>query len=77
MSQDIDWKASYLYQPANQGTDHSYKKYYYYLKEIEKDLYITEPYISYATGNQCLTISGKFLDENDESNILCIDFRIN
>ena len=76
ISQDIDWKASYLYQPANQGTDHSYKKYYY-LKEIEKDLHITKPYISYATGNQCLTISSKFLDENYESNILCIDFKIN
>lgn len=62
-----------IFQPAKNGTDHSLKKYYYYLKSMSLEKYVTEPYISLATGNLCITISAIFKNVDDEY-ILCIDF---
>lgn len=63
-----------IFQPAKNGTDHSLKKYYYYLKNMGLKKYVTEAYISLATGNLCITISAEFKSGDNEDYILCIDF---
>lgn len=63
-----------IFYPAKKGTDHSLKKYYYILRNMGLNKYISEPYISLATGNLCITISSIFKDKNGKSYILCIDF---
>lgn len=63
-----------IFQPAKNGTDHSLKKYYYYLKSMSLEKYVTEPYISLATGNLCITISATFKNVDNSEYILCIDF---
>ncbi|MCY6372308.1 EAL domain-containing protein [Clostridium ganghwense] len=66
-----------IFQPAEKGTNHSLKKYYYFLKNMGLNKYITEPYISLATGNLCTTISSVFESEDNKKYILCIDFNPN
>ncbi|MDP4143361.1 MAG: EAL domain-containing protein [Bacillota bacterium] len=63
-----------IFQPAKIGTDHSLKKYYYFLKNMGLNRYVTDPYISLATGSLCVTISANFKNANDKDYILCIDF---
>lgn len=63
-----------IFKPAKKGTDHSLKKYYYFLKNMGLNKYVTEPYISLATGNLCITISEKFQGAKNKNYILCIDF---
>jgi len=36
--------------------------------------YVTEPYVSLATGNLCITISSVFKNIDGREYILCIDF---
>lgn len=66
-----------IFKPAERGTDHSLKKYYYFLKDMMLEKYITEPYISLATGNLCVTMSSVFEDKENKKYILCIDFNPN
>lgn len=66
-----------IFSPAKKGTNHSLKKYYYFLKNMALKKYVTEPYISLATGNLCITISSVFKGENEKKYILCIDFNPN
>lgn len=66
-----------MFKPAKRGTDHSLKKYYYFLKNMGLSKYVTEAYISLASGNLCITISEKFEGINNKNYILCIDFNPN
>ena len=66
-----------MFKPAKKGTDHSLKKYYYFLENMGLSKYVTEPYISLASGNLCITISEKFQGVKDKKYILCIDFNPN
>lgn len=66
-----------IFNPAPKGTDHSIKRYYYVTKETEKGLYITEPYISLASGNLCLTLSSVFHGGDGQKYIICFDININ
>lgn len=61
-----------LYEPAVRGTDHSCKEYYLPLRS-GLTRFTTEPYLSLASGNRCITISTVFVDERGEARILCID----
>ncbi len=63
-----------IFQPAKKGSDHSLKKYYYFLSNMNLNKYITEPYVSLATGNLCITISATFENKEGKDFILCIDF---
>lgn len=65
-----------IFYSARMGTDHSMKKYYYSLVNAKLKRYITEPYVSLATGNLCITLSRIFKNVNNEKYILCIDFEI-
>lgn len=60
-----------IYQPAPTGADHSLKEYYLTIKS-GKTWHTTSPYISLASGNNCVTISTKLYD-HPKSPILCID----
>lgn len=66
-----------IFKPAKKGTDHSLKKYYYFLENMGLNKYITDEYISLASGNLCITISEKFKGTNNKNYILCIDFNPN
>ena len=63
-----------IFQPAKKGTNHALKKYYYFPKSMHLNKYVTEPYVSLATGNLCITISAYFKNASGENYILCIDF---
>lgn len=62
-----------FFQPAKKGEDHSLKKYYYFLKNMKVTRYITEPYISLASGNLCITMSNVFKNVEGKKFILCVD----
>jgi len=64
-----------IYGPAKKGTEHSLKDYYYYLVSTGSKKYTTDPYISLASGNLCITISSQFEDVNGNRFILCIDIK--
>ncbi|WP_461204519.1 EAL domain-containing protein [Clostridium sp. DL1XJH146] len=74
---DVLSQKALIFHPAEKNTNHSLKKYYYFLKNMVLEKYITEPYISLATGNLCITVSQVFSTPNDENYILCIDFNPN
>jgi len=64
-----------IYGPAKKGTGHSLKDYYYYLISTGSKRFTTDPYVSLASGNLCITISSQFKDVNSNRFILCIDIR--
>lgn len=63
-----------IYQPAPFGADHSLKEYYLTIKSGNQ-WHTTEPYISLASGNNCVTVSTT-MDDSAKSPILCIDISI-
>ncbi|UOO37422.1 GGDEF domain-containing protein [Oscillospiraceae bacterium CM] len=63
-----------IFYSATQGTDHSMEKYYYPLMSANLKKHMTEPYISLATGNLCITISSVFINRENNKYILCADF---
>jgi len=67
-------KENLIFYSATMGTDHSMEKYYYPLVSAKLSKYITEPYVSLATGNLCITISKVFKNIDNEKFILCMDF---
>lgn len=48
---------SSLFSPAEIGEDHSLKQYFFKLHTGQTEAYISDNYISMATGNQCRTVS--------------------
>lgn len=62
---------SILYHPAIKNTDQSSKEYYQFM-DMGLGKYITDPYISMATGSMCITISVAFKNQGTRY-ILCID----
>lgn len=62
----------FIYEPARVGADHSLKEYYLPLRAgLPK--FTTQPYISLASGNRCITISASYKDRDNRSCILCAD----
>lgn len=66
-----------IFYSARKGTDHSMEKYYYPLVSAGIKRHITQPYISMATGNLCITISMTFKNKENNTYILCVDFHTN
>jgi len=64
-----------LFYSAQPGDDHSMKKYYQGLRDGRKGRYMTEPYVSWATGSLCVTFSEIFRDAGGAKRILCMDFK--
>lgn len=64
------------YEPAKDGDDHSFRNYFYMTKESKNDFFLSEKYLSLASGNLCRTFSKKTNLYNKEL-IICLDFTIN
>lgn len=64
-----------LFQPAQMGTDHSGKDYYFGLIEAGLRNFITEPYLSLATGNMCRTLTLMMPHRSGKQYVLCADLR--
>jgi len=62
-----------LYRPARPGDDLSEKEYYLHLK-AGGNQYYSDPYISFATGSLCRTISVRLCQGPLAGCILCVDF---
>ena len=63
-----------LYHPAESGADHSQKEYYYAMAGLDLSSFMTDPYISLATGSVCRTASIRFPNTAGDEFILCADF---
>lgn len=68
-------KENLIFHAARKGTDHSVDRYYYPLMSAKLKRYVTEPYISLATGNLCITISYVFNNIENKKYVLCMDFQ--
>lgn len=75
LSENDNVNQNMLFYSANIGSDHSMKKYYYHIANTKLSKYITEPYVSLATGNLCTTFSKVFKNIDNKKYILCIDFK--
>ncbi|WP_373484558.1 EAL domain-containing protein [Acetobacterium sp.] len=62
-----------VFHSAKVGVDHSIKNFYYNLIKRRQDTYISEPYVSMATGSLCITYSRVFRLAAKKY-ILCVDF---
>ncbi|AEE16296.1 EAL domain-containing protein [Treponema brennaborense] len=64
---------SYIFSPAQKGADNSFKSYFTCFEAFKISRYLTDPYLSYASGNLCRTLSVKLCSAAD-CMVLCIDF---
>lgn len=71
-SENILKQKRLIFSPALKGTDHSMKDYFIFIS-AGQEKYVTDQYISLATGNLCLTIAKLFQGKNEENLVLCID----
>lgn len=77
LSKNTKVQPNRIFRCARKGDDLSLKKYFYLLVDVELDKYVTESYISLATGNLCRTISTLFKGKNKETCVLCMDISEN
>jgi EAL domain-containing protein (putative c-di-GMP-specific phosphodiesterase class I) len=66
---------SRLFAPALPGADHSLKDYCLGLTLRDRDPYLSEPYVSLATGNLCRTLSTSVSSADGVPLMLCMDIR--
>ncbi len=69
-----NYRKSRIFHPDDIYSDQSNKDYYFNLVN-GYDRFISEPYISTATGNLCITISRKYQSREGEKRILCVDIK--
>lgn len=65
-----------LFVANEKGDSAKLSKYYYKLKNKFDKIYISDEYLSLATGNRCRTLSGYIL-KNNVKYILCLDIMCN
>lgn len=71
----ISGETKKFFQPAQHGDSHYLKEYYYITKTSKEQTFISQKYISNATGNMCRTFAKCFChDEKDY--ILCLDILV-
>lgn len=61
-----------LFTPYRKGDEATLKAYYYVLRTTDQPMYISDDYLSLATGHRCVTISG-WTTFNGKKSILCLD----
>jgi EAL domain-containing protein (putative c-di-GMP-specific phosphodiesterase class I) len=67
-------RRGFVFSPAHVGSDHSLKKYCYELQHAGTGKYVSDPYISHATGSVCVTYSRIFHQRDGTGQILCLDY---
>ncbi len=75
LEETLSQRRSSLYAPSIKGDSHEIKNYYYAVKEDIENPFISDWYISNATGNSCRTLSSKFIDLSGNTIIVCIDLK--
>lgn len=65
-----------FYQASKHNDNHNLKEYYYMTKESKTKEFLSQKYISKATGNMCRTYS-KVININENQVILCFDILTN
>lgn len=73
-SANRNYRQRLMFYPAVKGVDNSLKKYYYKLMNSREGKYLSNPYVSHATGNVCITATSVFKQTNNKKYILCVDF---
>ncbi|HPO01891.1 MAG TPA: EAL domain-containing protein [Treponemataceae bacterium] len=63
-----------IFQPARRGADHAYKPYFACFEALGIQRYLTDVYLSLASGNLCRTFSVQLPCQSDEPCVLCMDF---
>jgi sensor c-di-GMP phosphodiesterase-like protein len=63
-----------IFYSARPGADHSMKRYYFQITNGKREKYVTEPYVSLATGHLCVTFAETFKNADNKKFILCMDF---
>lgn len=66
---------SSLFAPAQMGADHSLKDYFLGLQLSARDRFVSDPYVSLASGNLCRTLTARFTDAEGAEAVLCVDIR--
>jgi EAL domain-containing protein (putative c-di-GMP-specific phosphodiesterase class I) len=66
-------RANMLFREARKGDDLSLKEYFYLLDSAGLQNYVTDGYISWATGNPTRTLSVSFRGLSGKTHVLCID----
>ena len=66
---------SLLFRPAPKGADLSLKDYFLLVK-AGLPQYFSDPYISRASGNLCITVSFPFVSGSQKQYILCADYNV-
>jgi len=70
----IHKRRGFVFSPTEAGSDNSLKKYYYELVNARVGKYVSDPYISHATGSVCVTHSRIITRKHMERYVLCVDF---
>jgi len=76
MKDDSKHLINSTFRAANNNEDLSHKDYYYQLINTDLKQYTTDRYISFATGNLCITLSRLFKGKGNRCFILCMDFLV-
>ena len=63
-----------IFAPAAKGTSHTFKPYYTCFEALRVKRYLTDVYLSLASGNLCRTFSVQIDNNRGSFIILCIDF---
>lgn len=64
-----------LFAPVKKGAEHQLKSYYLAVAHSGMELFCSDPYLSLASGNLCLTVSTAFSGIDKQRYILCVDFQ--
>lgn len=73
-NENTDFKSVYLFSPGKKNDSHLIKPYYYLAIQRKYQIFISDRYISAATGNFCETYSFLFSTYSGQAFVLCFDF---
>lgn len=75
-NEQVAFKNQYLYSPGRRGEYHSVQSYYYNAMIGDGMVTKSNPYISTATGHNCVTYSCLYSNRDGNQEILCVDFSL-
>ncbi|MGB7565401.1 MAG: EAL domain-containing protein [Prochlorococcaceae cyanobacterium] len=73
LGQSLTPSGNRLFAPAMRGTDHANKEYFFSLIDTGLHQYITDTYISLATGQPCRTVAMRLEHASGAFFVLCLD----
>ncbi len=62
-----------FFRPARRGESHTLKDYVYALATLNQERYLTNVYVSNASGRLCRTLAVRFTASGSEELVLCVD----